>query len=164
MRAAIGGPFRLQSSSGGVIESASLEGRPFLVFFDFTRCPSICPTTLADLTGLIDDLRGTGQGLPACFVGIGPERDTPEALSAYLGSFGSDITGLTGMREEVARLARAYRAVVQRVSLAGGDGTFNHMALVYLPDERGRFVAAFDPGDDKAAVLTLIRKTLAPAP
>ncbi|MFF9550791.1 SCO family protein [Methylobacterium fujisawaense] len=160
-RAAVGGPFRLQASTGGVVDSADLAGRPFIVFFGFTRCPSICPTTLAELTGLIDELHAAGQDVRAFFVSIDPERDTPAVLRDYLSSFGDGITGLSGTPEEIAKVARAYHAVVRRVPLPGGDYTMEHTAFAYLMDGRGRFVGAFDPGEGRTAALAAIRRTLA---
>jgi len=160
-RSAVGGPFRLQASFGKIVDSSEIAGRPFLLFFGFTRCPSIYPTTLSELNGLIEDLHGAGGDIRAYFVSVDPERDTPDVLRDYLGSFGDGITGLTGTPDEVGRLARSYRTVVRRVPLAGGDYTMEHTALVYLMDGRGKFVAGFDPGEGRGAALAAIHRMLA---
>lgn len=94
VRDTLGGPFRLQSSAGGILDSASLNGQPFLVFFGFTRCPNVCPTTLADLINLIDRLRGEGGDIRAHFITVEPEHDTAEVLREYLTPFSDRITGL----------------------------------------------------------------------
>lgn len=131
------------------------------MFFGFTHCPSICPTVLADLTGFLDELRGTGADLRAYFISVDPERDTPDVLRDYLSSFSDRIVGLTGTSAAVGQLARDYHAVVRRVAIKGGDYTFDHTALVYLMDARGRFVGGFDPGEGRAAAVAQIRRLLA---
>lgn len=141
---AVGGPFRLQSSKGGVLDSASLAGRPFLVFFGFTQCPNICPTTLADLGNLLDELGKEGVALPALYVTVDPERDTAETMRAYMGSFSERLTGLTGTPDEIARVAASYRAMVRRVELPDGDHTFEHTVMVYMMDRRGGFAGPLD--------------------
>ena len=140
----VGGPFRLQSSKGGILDSATLAGKPFLVFFGFTRCPNVCPTTLADLTNLIDDLHKAGGDIGAYYITLDPERDDVAVLRDYMGSFSDSITGLTGTRAEIDRVARSYRVFSKKVPLPGGDYTLEHTLMVYLMDRDGGFVGPLD--------------------
>ena len=140
----VGGPFRLQSSNGGILDSATLAGKPFLVFFGFTRCPNVCPTTLADLTNLIDDLHKAGGDIGAYYITLDPERDDVAVLRDYMGSFSDSITGLTGTRAEIDRVARSYRVFSKKVPLPGGDYTLEHTLMVYLMDRDGGFVGPLD--------------------
>ena len=156
----VGGPFRLAASSGGVVDSASLAGKPFLVFFGFTRCPNVCPTTLADLSNLIDGLQREGGDIRAYYVTVDPERDTVPVLREYMTSFSDRITALTGTPEEIARVAREYRVSVQKVPLAGGDYTFEHTLMVYLMDRNGRFVGPLDLAAGQNLALRQIRAVL----
>lgn len=148
----IGGPFRLQSSAGGTLDSSTLLGKPFLLTFGFTRCPSTCPTTLAEMTSLIDTLQSEGRSIDGYFVTIDPERDTVASMREYLTSFSDRITGLTGSVAEIEQVERSYRAFVQKVPTGTGDYTFEHTASVYLMDAKGLFVVplnldtAFDRG------------------
>ena len=140
----IGGPFRLQSSAGGTLDSSTLLGKPFLVTFGFTRCPSTCPTTLSEMTSLIDTLQSEGRTIDGYFVTIDPERDTVASMHEYLTSFSDRITGLTGSLAEIAQVERSYRAFVQKVPTGSGDYTFEHTTSVYLMDAKGLFVAPLD--------------------
>ena len=156
----VGGPFRLQSSKGGILDSATLAGKPFLVFFGFTRCPNVCPTTLADLTNLIDDLHKAGGDIGAYYITLDPERDDAAVLRDYMGSFSDSITGLTGTRAEIDRVARSYRVFSQKVPLPGGDYTFEHTLMVYLMDRNGGFVGPLDLAAGHGLALRQIQAVL----
>lgn len=144
----VGGSFRLESSKGGVLDSRDLLGKPFLVFFGFTQCPNVCPTTLADLGNLLDAFArenpGEGGDLRAYYVTVDPERDTPEVMRAYMASFSDRITGLTGSPAAIERVTRAYRAEVRRVPLSDGGTTIEHTLMVYMMDRDGGFAGPLD--------------------
>ncbi len=140
----VGGSFRLDSSKGGVLDSRTLLGKPFLVFFGFTQCPNVCPTTLADLGNLLDAFAKEGGDLQAYYVTVDPEQDTPEVMRDYMASFSERITGLTGSPEAVERVTRAYRAEVKRVPLADGGSTIEHSLMVYMMDRDGGFAGPLD--------------------
>lgn len=144
IRLTLGGPFRLLSSKGGVLDSASLAGRPYLVFFGFTNCPNVCPTTLADLGNLIDGLAEQGTEIRAVYVTLDPEQDTQDVMRAYMSSFSERITGLTGTREEIAALARAFHVHVERVPLPNDRYTIEHSLTVFLMDGHGQFAEPLD--------------------
>jgi protein SCO1/2 len=140
--AAIGGPFKLIDHNGQTVTEADFKGRPFLVFFGFTRCPDICPTTLFDVSEVLRALGKDADRVRALFITVDPERDTPAVLKDYLSSFDPHLAGLTGEPEAIAAVAKAYRVYFKKVPLDQGY-TMDHTAIVYLMDKEGRFVAPF---------------------
>jgi protein SCO1/2 len=142
--AAIGGPFRLVDQNGAEVTEAALKGQPSLVFFGFTHCPDVCPTTLFDVSEVYKALGRDGDKVKAFFVSVDPERDTPTILKEYLSSFDPRLRGLTGDPAAVAAMEKAYRVYSKKVPLDGGGYTMDHTALVYLMDKDGRFVAPFN--------------------
>jgi protein SCO1/2 len=141
--AQIGGPFRLLDQDGKAISDQDLKGKPFLVFFGFTRCPDVCPTTLFDVSEVMRSLGPDADRTAALFVTVDPERDTAAALKDYLASFDPHVHGLTGDPAALAAIAKAYRVYYKKVPLDGGDYTMDHTAIVYLMDKDGRFVSPF---------------------
>jgi protein SCO1/2 len=140
----VGGPFTLLNQDGRTVTDREFLGRPHLVFFGFTHCPDICPTKLFEIS---EALRATGQkgrALRALFITVDPERDKPEVLKSYLGSFDDRIVGLTGDAEAIQNTVRAYRGFARKVPIKDGDYTMEHTALVYLMDRNGRFVGSFN--------------------
>ncbi|WP_460447948.1 SCO family protein [Alsobacter sp. SYSU BS001988] len=142
--AAVGGPFRLVDQDGKPVTEAALKGKPSLIFFGFTHCPDVCPTTLQDVTQVYDALGPKADQLNSYFISVDPERDTPELLKTYLSSFDKRIVGLTGDRAAVDAATKAYRVYSRKVPLEKGDYTMDHTALVYLMDKSGQFVGAFN--------------------
>jgi len=141
---AVGGPFRLTDHNGRTVTDQDLRGHPFLVFFGFTHCPDVCPTTLFEVSEVLGKLGADAARASALFITVDPERDTPEQMKDYLSSFDPRLVGLTGDPAAVAAVAKAYRVYVKKVPLDGGDYTMDHTALVYLMDKDGRFVAPFN--------------------
>jgi protein SCO1/2 len=142
--AAIGGPFELVDQNGRTVTERDLKGRPFLVFFGFTRCPDICPTTLFEVSEIMRALGKDADRVGALFITVDPERDTPAALKDYLSSFDPHLAGLTGEPAAVAAVAKAYRVYFKKVPLDQGGYTMDHTAIVYLMDKDGRFVSPFN--------------------
>jgi protein SCO1 len=143
--AAIGGPFSLVDQNGQTVTDKDLRGHPFLVFFGFTHCPDVCPTSLFEISEVLGKLGPDAQKVSALFVTIDPERDTPAAMKDYLSSFNPRLVGLTGDPAAIAAVAKEYRVYVKKVPLdSNGDYTMDHTALVYLMDKEGRFVTPFN--------------------
>jgi len=142
--AAIGGPFSLTDQNGRTVTDKDLRGHPFLVFFGFTHCPDVCPTSLFEISEVLGKLGPDAQKVSALFVTIDPERDTPAAMKDYLSSFNPRVVGLTGDPAAIAAVAKEYRVYVKKVPLDNGDYTMDHTALVYLMDKDGRFVTPFN--------------------
>jgi protein SCO1/2 len=146
LQSAIGGPFKLVDQNSKPITDQDLKGRPFLVFFGFTHCPDVCPTTLFEVSEIFRAL-GPDAGakdIRALFVTVDPERDTPAVLKDYLSSFDPRVIGVTGAAAAIAAVEKAYRVYAKKVPLDGGGYTMDHTALVYLMDKDGRFVAPFN--------------------
>lgn len=148
----IGGPFRLKSQTGEIVSSAALEGRPYAIFFGFTRCPEICPTTMMDMQRLLDRLGPEANDFRVYFVSVDPERDTPEVLRSFLSSFDPRIVGLTGTPVEIAGIAKAFGVYYRKTPLSGDDYTMDHSAFVYLMDARGTYADSlgYQENEDRA--------------
>jgi protein SCO1 len=139
----VGGPFRLTDQNGKTVTDADFKGHPTLVFFGFTRCPEVCPTTLFDISEVLNKLGPDAGKVNALFITVDPERDPPEKLKDYLSSFNPHLTGLGGDPAALAAVAKAYRVYYKKVPQDNGDYTMDHTAIVYLMDKQGNFVAPF---------------------
>lgn len=139
----IGGPFALEDGAGRTVTDASLRGRPFLVYFGYTHCPDVCPSELARVS---DALTAMGdKAIPALFVTVDPERDTPKVMADYVSSFGPQVIGLSGSPQAVAAAERAFRVFARKGDVRpDGDYAMDHSSVVYLMDKSGRFVEALN--------------------
>jgi protein SCO1/2 len=142
--AAVGGPFHLIDQDGKAVSDEDMKGRPFLVFFGFTHCPDVCPTTLFDMSQMLRALGPDAGRIGVLFVTVDPERDTPAVLKDYLSSFDPHLRGLTGDPAAVSAALKAFRVYAKKVPLEGSDYTMDHTAVVYLMDKNGHFVAPFN--------------------
>jgi protein SCO1/2 len=141
--AAIGGPFQLVDQGGATVTADKLQGKPTLLFFGYTHCPDICPTTLFDVSEVLRAMGKDADGVNAYFVSVDPERDSPAIIKDYLSSFDPHLKGLTGNPDAVAKMLTAYRVYSKKVPGKDGDYTMDHSAMVYLMDRNGHFVAPF---------------------
>ena len=139
--AAIGGPFQLTDTSGQTVTDKNLLGRPTLIFFGFTHCPDVCPTSLFEMSEVLRAMGKDADRVNAYFVSVDPERDTGAAMKDYLSSFDPHLKGLTGTPDEVAKVIADYRVYARKVPLKDGDYTMDHTALIYLMDRDGLFVS-----------------------
>jgi protein SCO1/2 len=142
--AAIGGPFQLSDQTGQPVTEASLKGKPTLIFFGFTHCPDICPTSLFEISEVLRAMGPDADRINAYFVSVDPERDTQAAMKDYLSSFDPHLKGLTGNEAAVAQVISGFRVYAKKVPLKDGDYTMDHTALIYLMDREGKFVAPFN--------------------
>jgi protein SCO1/2 len=141
---AIGGPFKLTDQNGQPITDADLKGKPFLVFFGYTHCPDVCPTTLFDVSEVMRSLGKDADRTKALFITVDPDRDTPAVLKDYLSSFDPHLVGATGDQKTVDTVEKEYRVYAKKVPTGkDGDYSMDHSAIVYLMDKQGRFVAPF---------------------
>lgn len=157
----IGGPFRLTAHDGKILSSEDLAGKPFAVFFGLTHCPEVCPTTLSDVSHIFDDLGDDGADLTVLFITVDPERDTPEVLRDYVSSFSGRIIGLSGTPDEIAKVAKEYKAYYEKVPTSDGGYTMNHSAAIYLMGRDGVFFDAVSYGAEYQQVLAKFRSLLA---
>ena len=135
--------FTLTDEANQPFTRKDLEGRPTLVFFGFTHCPDVCPTTLAKLAQIAK--AAAVPGLRVLLVSVDPARDKPEQLQQYVHAFDPSFKGVTGEQAQIERLAKQFGVAMARVDLAGGDYTVDHSAAVFLLDAQGRRVAVFTP-------------------
>lgn len=151
-RTPFGVPFELVDQDGQKITEAAFKGGPRVVFFGFTHCPEVCPTTLFEMDGWLEQLGSEGEDIKAYFVTVDPERDTPEVMKAYLGNFSDRITGITGTPEQIAAMAKGFSIYARKVELEGGDYTMDHTASVILLDSAGDFFGtiAYEENRDTA--------------
>jgi len=157
----VGGEFALVDDQAKPRTWSDFRGKPVAVFFGFTHCPDICPTTLGELSVLLADLGERGDDLQVVLVSGDPERDTPEVLNAYLQSFDPRIVGLTGTEAEVDRAFSAFKAYRRKVPTENGDYTVDHSAGIYLYDRDGGFAGTLDMHEDtevrRAKVMRLLK-------
>jgi protein SCO1/2 len=139
----IGGPFALEQAGGKTVTDQFLRGRPFLVYFGYTHCPDTCPT---ELTRISDVLAKMGdKAIPALFITVDPERDTPAIMQDYVSSFDPHIVGLSGAPQAIGAVEKEYRVFARKgkVELDGGY-SMAHSSVVYLMDKSGGFVKALN--------------------
>jgi protein SCO1/2 len=141
--AAVGGPFHLVDQDGRTVSDQDFRGKPLLVFFGYTHCPDVCPTTLFYVSEVMRRLGPEADRAAALFITVDPQRDTPATLKDYLSSFDPHLRGLTGSTDATAAVAKAYRVYYKKVPTEGDDYTMDHTAIVYLMDKDGHFVAPF---------------------
>jgi protein SCO1/2 len=140
----VGGPFKLVDQNAKPITEQDFKGQPFLVFFGFTHCPDVCPTTLFEVSEIFRALGPDAKNLRAMFVTVDPERDTPAVIKDYLSSFDPRIVGVTGDVDAITAAEKSYRVYAKKVPTDGGGYTMDHTAIVYLMSKDGRFVAPFN--------------------
>jgi protein SCO1 len=154
----VGGPFSLVSHKGERIDNRSLAGRPYIVFFGFTHCPEICPTTLFELTDLMAELGPDADKFEVLFITVDPERDTQEMLASYMTSFDSRITALRGSAEETEAALKAFSAYAAKVPLEGSQYTMDHTAGVFLIRGGGSFGGILDMHEPRETRLEKLRR------
>ena len=138
--------FQLTDSQGHPFTLQDLRGRPSLVFFGFTHCPDVCPTTLVKLA----QVKKTAPlaGMRVLFITVDPQRDTPAAVGKYAQGFDPSFVGLTGDQAAIDRVTKAFAVAAVRVDLPGGDYTMDHSAAVFMVNSRAQIVGFFTPPFD----------------
>jgi protein SCO1/2 len=142
--AAIGGPFQLTDQAGKAFTDKDLKGKPTLIFFGYTHCPDVCPTSLFEMSEVLRAMGKDADKVNAVFISVDPERDTPATMKDYLSSFDPHLEGLSGDPAETAKVITSYRVYAKKVPTKDGDYTMDHTALIYLMDRDGRFVSPFN--------------------
>ena len=158
--AAVGGPFVLTDQNGHPFGDRDLRGRWVLLYFGYTYCPDVCPTTLALMGAALEKLGPGAARIVPVFVSIDPARDTPPVMKAYVGQFGPRFVGLTGSAQDIAKVAHNYRVYYQKQPLKGGSYAMDHSSAIYLLDPEGRFVKAYDDQAGAAALAADLRKEI----
>jgi protein SCO1/2 len=158
--ATIGGPFTLVGSDGQPFASTRLNGKPAVIFFGFTHCPDVCPTTLARLTKFRKQL-GSDDAFSIVFISVDPERDKPEDVGRYTGLFDTPVIGLTGSAAQIEQVKKQFGVYSAKAPQPGGGYSVDHTATVFLMDGNGRFVATLSPEEGEAVALDKLRRITA---
>jgi protein SCO1 len=155
-----GGSYNLVDQNGQPVTEAMFKGHPSALFFGFTHCPEVCPTTMAEMAGWFEALGDEGQPLRAYFVTVDPERDTPEILGDYVSWVSDRITGVTGDPAEIDKIIKAWGVFAEKVPTDDGSYTMNHTASVFLLNAQGEFEGTIAYGEDRDAALAKLRRLI----
>jgi len=158
---AYGAPFALVDQNGGEITEKAFQGHPSAVFFGFTNCPEICPTTLYEMDGWLKQLGDAGKDTHAYFVSIDPERDTPEVLKLYVSNVSQRIVGITGEPEKVHQMAKGFGIFFRKVETGNGEYTMDHTASVLLLDSNGDFAGTIAYGENPDTAVEKLKRLAA---
>ena len=152
--APFGVPFQLVAQDGQPITEKAFQGKPTAVFFGFTHCPEVCPTTLFEMNGWLHKVDPDGTRLNGFFVSVDPERDTPEVLGQYVSNVTDRVKGISGPPEKVQAMIKGFKIYAKKVPVdeknPSGDYTMDHTASVFLLDRSGRFAGTIAYGEDPA--------------
>ncbi len=160
----IGGPFTLIDDAGAPVTEKTLAGKPYAMYFGYTFCPDVCPTTLLDLSRWIKKLGPDADKLNYVFVTVDPERDTVQSLHTYLSSFDKRIRGYTGTPAEIAQIAKEYRVYYKKAPTNDGGYTMDHSAIIYLMSADDKFVTIIPYQEDDASALAKLKNLMASTP
>ena len=156
----LGAPFSLITSDGSKITDQDLLGRPHLVFFGFTNCPEVCPTTLFEISNWLEQLGDDGDALGVYFITVDPQRDTPAYLANYLTAFDPQIVGVTGTAEEIDKAAKGYHMYYRKVALEDGDYTMDHTSSILMMKADGSFMGTIAWQEQNNVVIQKLRRLL----
>ena len=148
----------LTDQNGKVFNKQSLSQKPSLLFFGFTHCPEICPTTLSELSNAVDNLKNKIKPTNIIFVTIDPQRDSQEYLKDYIQYFKGDVIAVTGDIKEIKKLADNWNVFFERVNTSDNDYTFNHTATVFMLDRNGVFRGTIAWGENPKSISQKIVK------
>jgi protein SCO1/2 len=143
-QAQIGGPFRLVDQNGKTVTDKDYPGRYKLIYFGYSFCPDVCPTTLGVMAQALEKLGGDARRVVPIFITIDPERDTTKVLADYMKAFGPDFVGLTGSADAIKDVEKKYRVYAVKQPLPGGNYGMNHSSVLYLMGPNGKMVSFYD--------------------
>ena len=155
-----GGHFTLKKQDGTVFDS-KISNKLMLIYFGFTYCPDVCPTTLIKMADVIDKLGDDSDNVNSIFISIDPERDKEEIMKDYVSAFHDEIIGLTGSKEQISRVAKDWGVYYQKEDIEGSDGyTVNHLDIIFLANANGEYVDFFPPKIQSALIVEKVRNII----
>lgn len=168
-REVVTGEFTLIGADGKPVSDTDFRGKWLLIFFGYTHCPDVCPTSLGTMALIIDELGDDASALQPLFISVDPGRDTPEIVTEYVAAFHPRIIGLSGSEEQVAAAARSHRAYYAKVPPSDDAGSadeyaVDHSAHLYLMDPDGVYATVFSPTDTVETAVGAIRARIAERP
>lgn len=155
---AFGSPFSLIDGSGQPITEKAFQGQPSLVFFGFTHCPEVCPTTLVEMDTLLNQLGDEGKDLRAYFVTVDPERDPPDVVGRYVGNVSKRITAISGDPQKVNQMVKDFKIFARKVPTEDGEYTMDHTASVLLLKSNGDFFGTIAYEENSETALAKLRR------
>ena len=158
----VGGPFSLIDGDGNPVTDQTWHGKYLLVYFGYTFCPDVCPTTLSNVADAMDKLGTKADRIQPLFITVDPKRDTPAVVKQYAAAFGPRIIGLTGSPEQIAAAAKAYRVYYAEHRSGPGpdDYSMDHSSVLYLMGPDGRFVAPVRADQDGPEIAAALKKLM----
>jgi protein SCO1/2 len=158
----IGGPFALQDGDGKPVTDEDFRGKYMLVYFGYTFCPDVCPTTLNAVAEAMERLGPAAARIQPLFITVDPKRDTPRVVKQYVAAFGPGIRGLTGTPDEIAKVAKEYRVYYAEHPAEAGarDYSVDHSSVLYLMDPKGGFLAPVRADQSGAEIATVLKKLI----
>lgn len=153
-----GEPFALTDGSGQPITEKAFQGHPSLVFFGFTHCPEVCPTTLVEMDSLLKKLGDEGKNIRAFFVTVDPERDTPEIAGRYVSNVSDRIIAISGDPKKVEQMVRDFKIYFKKVPTEGGDYTMDHTASVVMLNSAGDFFGTIAYEENSETALAKLKR------
>ncbi len=158
-----GAAFTLVDQKGAPITEAAFRGKPSIVFFGFTHCPEVCPTTLFEMAGWLKTLGDDGKNLNAYFVTVDPERDTPPVMNTYVSNFSDRIVGISGDPDKVHAMAKSFSIYWKKVDTGDGDYTLDHTASALLLNAKGEFSGTIAYGESADTAIAKLKRLAAGA-
>ena len=143
-QADVGGPFRLTDQNGKTVSDADFRGRYMLIYFGYSFCPDVCPTTLSVMAQALDKLGGESRRVTPIFITVDPERDTPQVLGDYMKAFGPNFVGLTGSAAAIKDVEKKYRVYAVKKPLEKGAYGMDHSSVLYLMGPAGKIISFYD--------------------
>ena len=156
-----GGDYSLVDGTGKPFTAASLKGQPTMLFFGYTHCPDVCPTTLSEMAAWFEQLGPAGKALRGVFVTVDPERDTPAVINDYVHAVSDRVTGVSGSRAEIDKMIKAWGIYAKKVPAKDGDYSMDHTATVFLLDSQANFQGTIAYGEDQATALQKLKNLIA---
>ena len=155
-----GGHFRLIKQDGTVFDS-EISNKLMLIYFGFTYCPDVCPTTLIKMADVIDRLGDDALQVNSIFISVDPERDNVEVVKDYVSAFHNQIIGLTGNKEQISNVARDWGVYYQKEFFDGAEEyTVNHLDIIFLANANGEFIDFFPPKIQSALIVEKVRNLI----
>jgi len=161
-KAQVGGPFALVDQTGKPVTDADYRGRFMLIYFGFTHCPDICPSSLQVMTAALDQIGPLADRITPVLISLDPERDTPAQMALYVKSFHPRLVGLTGTQEQIAAVAKSYRVYFRKVKDESSSAayTLDHTSILYLMSPKGEFITHFSHTTSVDSVAERLRKAV----
>ena len=155
-----GGHFKLKDQNNEIFDSSSSQ-KLMLIYFGFTYCPDVCPTTLIKMADIIDRLGEDTKKINSIFITVDPERDTTDIISDYVSAFHEDIIGLTGTKNEIDKVAEDWGVYYEKEALEGEEEyTVNHLDIIFLANANGEFVDYFPPKIQSVLIVEKIKNII----